>query len=139
MNLEDQDNILEMAKELGYAIQQDQRFASYIQAKEKNDTDEELQKLIEDFSVVRTKLNAESMKEQRDDDIINSLDKEVTDMYQKIMANKNMHAYSVAKSEMDELVRIISTIVELSANGMDPQAAVASGCSPSDCAGCAGC
>ena len=40
---------ISMARELGKLIQADPRYDAYIKAKETNDKDEELQKLINDF------------------------------------------------------------------------------------------
>ena len=46
-------DIIEAARNLGAAIQQDERYKKYIEAKKANDADEELQELIGEFNLAR--------------------------------------------------------------------------------------
>ena len=56
------DQILDMARELGYAIQQDERFIRTQLAQAAADEDEELQGLIGEFNLKRIAPNAEKTK-----------------------------------------------------------------------------
>ena len=47
------EQILEMAKELGHAIQQDERFIRYAKARLANDSDKDLQAAIGNFNIIR--------------------------------------------------------------------------------------
>ncbi len=131
--------VIELTRELGKAIQADERYSNYIRARVANDNDAELQSMIEEFNRGRTLLNNEVSKAQRDEEKIESLKNSVGELYSNIMANENMTAYNDAKSEMDNLLRQITTIISMSANGEDPETCDMNyGCS-GNCASCGGC
>lgn len=134
------DDILDMAKELGYAIQQDDRFIRTQLAQAAADEDEALQGLIGEFNLKRIAVNNETTKDEqdKDPDKIKRLDTELREVYAQLMANPHMAAYQKAKEELDGLVRQIGTIITLAAQGQDPEDAPTGGCS-GNCAGCSGC
>ena len=132
------DQIVEMAKELGYAIQQDERFIRTQMAQAASDEDEALQEMIGEFNLKRIALNSESAKEDKDEEKLGRLDGEIREVYARLMANEHMAAYSAAKSELDRLVRQIATIVTISAQGEDPENIPEEGCG-GNCASCGGC
>ena len=80
-------DIIEMTRELGKAIQQDERYVAYTLAKTANDNDAELQTLINDFDKKRTSLNEELSKEDKNTDMIKALDEDIKDVYSRIMSN----------------------------------------------------
>ena len=127
-----------MTKDLAYAIQKDERFLAMMEAKEKNDSDEQLQQMIGDFNVVRLNLSNESKKENSDK--LEELENEVNEMYSKIMQNPSMQNYSLAKRDFDEVFTKIGNIINYAASGVDPEVAMnEGGCSPDGCEGCSGC
>jgi cell fate (sporulation/competence/biofilm development) regulator YlbF (YheA/YmcA/DUF963 family) len=137
---------IKVARELGKAIQKDERYAAYHETKNKNDADEGLQALIGEFNLVRQKLGMESNKQGdvRDENLITSLNQEAQDAYTKIMDNENMKAFTAAKNAMDELIRDVSTIISLCCDGenpdtcdYNPQPPPVSGCASGG--GCSGC
>ena len=101
---------ISMARELGKLIQADERYAAYFKAKETNDKDSELQKLISDFTMKRYE------------------------------PNPNMMAFNAAKNAMDGMLAEINNIITASANGEDPETCPSqpAGCSGS-CSTCGGC
>lgn len=134
------DNLIEMAKEMGEAIQMDQRFIRTQMAQAAADEDEALQGLIGEFNLKRLAVNNEYSKEDKDDAKIRELDMELREIYSRLMENENMKAYQTAKAELDEVLNRINRILTLSAQGEDPQKADVelSGCS-GNCSSCAGC
>lgn len=134
------DNLIEMAKEMGEAIQMDQRFIRTQMAQAAADEDEALQGLIGEFNLKRLAVNNEYGKEDKDDAKIRELDMELREIYGRLMENENMKAYQAAKAELDEVLNRINRILTLSAQGEDPQKADVelSGCS-GNCSSCAGC
>ena len=86
-------DIMEMTRELGKALQADDRYIAYNLAKQVNDNDAELQQQINDFDRMRNELNAELCKENKDTDKIKELDEGIKDNYKKIMSNKNRLAH----------------------------------------------
>ena len=133
-------DIIEMTRELGKMIQADKRYSDYVAAKEKNDKDAELQKLIADFEAKRYELNMEMSKTDKDTDKLKELDGVIKNIYGEIMVNPNMAAFNVAKNEMDGLLNEINNVIIASANGEDPMTCPSkpTGCSGS-CSSCGGC
>ncbi len=133
------DNVVEMARELGHALQQDERYTRYLNATLENDKDEVLQDLIGRFNTLRVDINREISKSEKDQARIAQLDSEFKGTYQLIMERPGMVEYNAAKTELDSLVQFLSQIIVGSANGQDPDGIQqVSGCSGS-CSSCAGC
>ncbi len=132
-------DVIKMTRELGKAIQQDDRYTAYMLAKQANDNDKELQELIETFNVKRTELTKAMSSENKDTDLIKNLDTEIKDLYAKIMSNKNMVVFSGAQSALEALINDVNQIISMCANGEDPDTCeVSHGCSGS-CSTCGGC
>lgn len=133
-------DVIEMTRELGKALQQDDRYTAYMLAKQVNDNDKELQDNIARFEELRSELGSAMSAENTDDDKLQSLDKELKETYQKIMQNQNMIVFTAAQKSLESLVTNMNQIITLCANGEDPDTCQPpqSGCSGS-CASCAGC
>ena len=132
--------IIEQARALGAAIQADERYINYNKIAAENDQDPEIQNKIGEFNMKRSRLNEEMRKEDKDADILTTLDKEIRELYDEIVALPKMVAYYAAKEELDKLVQSVNYIVTGSANGEDPATMpeTAPTCSGS-CATCGGC
>ncbi|MCR4766830.1 MAG: YlbF family regulator [Saccharofermentans sp.] len=132
--------IIEQARALGAAIQADERYINYNKIAAENDQDPEIQNKIGEFNMKRSQLNEEMRKEDKDADILTTLDKEIRELYDEIVALPKMVAYYAAKEELDKLVQSVNYIVTGSANGEDPATMpeTAPTCSGS-CATCGGC
>ena len=134
--------LLAMARELGKEIQKSEAYQALIEAKSKNDADQELQDLIGEFNLKRIAINTQiNDNKKHDEDEMRRLDSELKEVYQKILHNENMAAYNEAKNAMDDIMNQISTILMYSVNGEDPETCPSkqdTGCSGS-CATCSGC
>lgn len=132
-------DIIEMARELGKALQNDDRYIAYSLAKQVNDEDKELQEQIESFEKMRYDLSMELTKENKDTDKIKELDENIKATYNSIMSNKNMIVFTAAQNSLESLVANIQQIITMSANGEDPATCEPStGCTGS-CSTCGGC
>lgn len=132
-------DIIKMTRELGKAIQQDERYTAYMSAKEANDKDTELQQLIGDFNLKRMNINAEMSGGEENSDRLKKLNEELKEIYSKIMANENMAAFNTAQSALEQLISDVNQIISMCANGEDPDTCqISHGCSGS-CATCGGC
>lgn len=133
-------DVIEKARELGKLIQADERYSAYMNAKEQNDKDPELQKLINEFTAKRYELNMEMSKTDKNADRLKELDGVIKNLYGEIMVNPNMAEFNVAKNAMDGMLNEINNIITASANGEDPETCPSkpTGCSGS-CASCGGC
>lgn len=133
------DNVIKMTRELGKAIQQDDRYIAYNLAKQANDNDEELQKLIGEFNLKRMNLNQEISSENKDPDRVKAIDDEIKSIYAQIMSNKNMVVFTAAQNALEQLISDVNQIISMCANGEDPDTCeVSHGCSGS-CSTCGGC
>ena len=135
--------VLEMARELGAAIQADKRFIDTLAAKEANDNDKDLQAEIGEFNLARMNLNVEMGKneEEKDSAKISKMNDSIKEQYEKIMSNPLMTAFSDAKDGMDQMINEVNIIIEGSLNGENPYEIDPSeekGCSGS-CSSCNGC
>ena len=128
-----------MTRELGKAIQQDERYTAYVLAKEANDKDNELQESIEKFNTLRMELNTAMSAENKDTDKIKELDGSIKETYAKIMGNPNMVIFNGAQNALESLINDINQIIAMCANGEDPDTCeIQHGCSGS-CESCGGC
>lgn len=134
--------VIQAARELGKAIQSDQRYKDYIAAKDANDNDEGLQQLIGEFTLKRENLQLEANKsdESRDDEKVRKMNRELQDCYEKVMGNPNMANFAIVKNAMDNLLQEVQNIIALSCEGEDPETCEykVRGCT-SDCSACGGC
>lgn len=135
-------DIIELTRQLGKAIQEDERYADYNIAKERNDADEELQNLIGEFNLLRQNLAMEQSKPEAEqsEEKIAELNAKMQTAYNTIMTNENMADYTMAKAAMDKLMNQVNTILTHALNGDDPMtcATEAPTCSGS-CSTCGGC
>lgn len=134
------DRIIDMARDLGDAIQKDDRYIQTMSAQRAADEDKELQNLIGEFNLKRIALNNEMQKENKKDAKIDALSTEVRDVYDKIMNNEAMKQYNTVKPELDHLVNAVARIITLASQGEDPYSINESdgGCS-GNCSACGGC
>jgi cell fate (sporulation/competence/biofilm development) regulator YlbF (YheA/YmcA/DUF963 family) len=133
-------NIIKMTRELGKAIQATPEYKRIVAAKAANDADVELQNLIEIFNMTRIKLSTAMQAEEKDEQLLAKLDKELKDTYTAVMGNKNMLEFNDAKQDIDRLMNQINTILTACVNGEDPDTCDAEpqSCGGS-CSGCSGC
>lgn len=128
-----------MTRELGRAIQNDDRYIAYNLAKQVNDEDKELNEDIDRFSGLRSELTKAMSAEDKNTDLIKQLDEDIKSTYQKIMSNKNMIVFQGAQKALEDLVTNINQIITMCANGEDPDTCQPStGCTGS-CSTCGGC
>ncbi|MBP0979038.1 MAG: YlbF family regulator [Oscillospiraceae bacterium] len=135
-------DIIKMARDLGSEIQKQEIYLDMIRNQAKNDEDQGLQELIGEFNLKRMALNSQMSKEEteKDKDKIDNLDKEVRDLYQKIMNNNNMINYNKSRQALTALMADINKILSAAVTGQDPQTVSLeeTGCSGS-CSSCGGC
>ena len=132
-------DIIEMTRELGRALQNDDRYIAYSLAKQANDEDKELQELIDSFEKMRYDFTMELSKENKDTNRVKELDDSIKATYSKIMSNKNMIVFTAAQKSLESLVNNMQQIITMCANGEDPATCEpSSGCTGS-CATCGGC
>ncbi len=133
-------DIIELTRELGKALQSDQRYVNMRLAQQQSDEDESLQQLIGEFNLKRMAINNEAQKEDRSEETLKRLNEELRTVYANIMQNEHMIQYNDAKTEFDALLQRVTGIIGLCADGEDPETCDydAASCG-GDCSSCAGC
>ena len=76
--------VIEMARELGKKIQQEESYIALMNAQKAVEEDDELQEKIAEFNMKRYELTQEITKADRDDKKIEELDKAVHELYHKL-------------------------------------------------------
>lgn len=135
-------DVVEMTRQLGAAIQLDERYVAFINAKKKNEDDMALNALIGKLNLVQMNYQNESGKETPDEKKLEGFDDEFRKLYAEIMVNDNMKAYEAARGELDSLMNYIVNLLSLCANGEDPATCEVKtddeNCA-GDCSSCGGC
>ncbi len=133
-------DIIELTRELGKALQSDQRYLNMRLAQQQSDEDEALQQLIGEFNLKRMAINNEAQKEDRSEETLQRLNQELRQVYAQIMQNEHMGKYNDAKTEFDALLQRVTGIIGLCADGEDPETCDynAASCG-GDCSSCGGC
>ena len=85
-------DVITLARELGRAIQQEESYKKLHEVQAQADADAELQALIGEFNLKRMNINQEASKKDRDQEKLTTLNKEMREVYSKIMSNENMRA-----------------------------------------------
>ena len=133
-------DIIELARELGKKLQKEDIYLKYQLAKQAADEDEELQKMINEFGFKREEISEETStsESEQDSEKIQKLNREMRKVYAKIMTNERMIKYNDTKDEFDILMKRITTIIQESSEGEDPETADYIPCT-GNCSACGGC
>ena len=139
-NLNEMD-IIELARELGKKLQKEDAYLKYQLAKQAADEDKELQKMIDEFGLKREEISEETSKSEseQDPEKIQNLNREMRKVYARIMTNERMINYNDTKDEFDAIMQRITTIIQKSSEGEDPETADYSASCSGSCATCGGC
>lgn len=131
-------DIIELTRQLGAAIQQTEEYKRFMAAKEKNDADEQLQKQIGDFNLLKMQLDAEHEKESKDEAKILEINEQIVALYNEIVSGEAMSEYNAAYEAYRTLTDKISNILLMCENGEDPATCEPSSCT-GNCSSCGGC
>ena len=131
--------IIEMAREMGKVIQQSDEYKALMEARTASDNDEELQKQIGEFNLVRMKMEIESGKPEPDQNKINELNEQLMSIYTQVMESENMVAFNKAKDVVDHLMNHVTAILTAAVNGEDPDTYDPDAACTGDCCYCGGC
>ena len=133
-------DIIELTRELGKKLQKEDIYLKFQLAKQAADEDAELQKMINEFGLKREEISEETSKNENEQDSerIQKLNREKRKVYAKIMTNERMINYNDTKDEFDVLMKRITTIIQESSEGENPETAEYIPCTGS-CATCGGC
>lgn len=136
-------DIIKLTRELGAAIQQDERYIRFTNARQANEQDAELNELMAQLQMVQMNYQMEASKETPDSAKMQEYEEKFNETYSKFMENEHMKAYDEARAEVDAMMNYIMQILGLCVNGADPET-----CEPQEehhhdcggeCSSCSGC
>jgi len=133
-------DIIELTREVGKKLQKEDIYLKFQLAKQAADEDAELQKMINEFGLKREEISEETSKNEseQDSEKIQKLNREMRKVYAKIMTNERMINYNDTKDEFDILMKRITTIIQESSEGENPETADYIPCT-GNCSACGGC
>ena len=136
-------DIIKATRELGKAIQADERYLAFQEAQKANENDIELNGLIGKLNLIQLSYQNESQKEEPDTKKLEGYDSEFREIYGQIMLNENMRNYEEAKGNVDEMMNYVIQLLTLCVNGEDPETtepkAADESASTGSCSTCGGC
>ncbi len=134
-------DVIAIARELGKQLQKEDAYIKYSLARQAADEDQELQKLIAEFSALRMEISEDAQKtdEERDIEAAKKHAEDMRKVYAKIMTNEHMMAYNDAKDGFDVIMNRITAIIQKSSDGENPETADYSPECSGSCATCGGC
>lgn len=113
-------SVIAKTRELGAVIQQDERYARFLQARQNNERDDDLNGLIGKLNLIQMSYQNEAAKDEPDQAKMEGYDKEFREVYAQVMQNPNMIAYEAAKAEVDAMMNEVMQLLTLCVNGEDP-------------------
>ncbi|MDO4406269.1 MAG: YlbF family regulator [Eubacteriales bacterium] len=113
--------VMEAARILGASIQEDPRFAAYQDAQAIVADDEQVKELSDNLQTLQDQFNAEAVKEQPDEKLLNDLQEQGSAMYQTIYQTPAMTRMMDAKEGMDAMMNEVMNFLYLVIGGADPK------------------
>jgi len=135
-------NIEQLTRELGAALQLCPEYVRFVAAKEENEADEALQENLRELDLVRMQYRREAAKGD-DPAAMEDCDRRFKALYDEVIKNGHMQDYQLAGSGLDKLIKRVVGILQGCVQGEDPGSyePEESGCGGqgSGCGGCKGC
>ncbi len=113
-------DVISLARELGAAIQKDERYLAFAKAKAANEEDKALAELISKIQLVQMNYQMEASKEEPDAEKMAQFEAEFNALYEQFTQNENVQAFDEARAEVDAMMNYIMQILGLCVNGADP-------------------
>ena len=126
------EEVIRLTRELGKAIQKNEKYLNYVEARKANDADEELTSLMSKINLIQASYQQEASREDASEDKMKAYDEEFRQVYSQIMMNKTMQNFEAVRKELDDMMNYLTGILALCVNGQDPDT-----CEPAP-AGCSG-
>ena len=114
-------DIIKLTRELGKAIQADERYAKVVAAREVNEKDDELNELIGRMQLTHMSYQHEASKEDANEQKLTAYEEEFMGLREKILNNQNMINYEKARMDIDEMMNYIVAILTECIKGEDPE------------------
>ena len=125
--------IFELAAELGRKLKEDPRIQRLDAARAVYEAEERIVNLSMEYAVQQQALQQESVKEERDEALIETLSARVEEIYNEIVAMPAYEELEAAQNEVTELMNSVNNTINAQMMGEEPD-----GCTH-NCSTCGGC
>lgn len=127
--------VMDLAEALGQAIEEDEAFVQYRQAKEQYDQDEPLQQLISEYNLKKMAVmnHMSGNSSEADDTKLKQLQDELHAAYDDVVRNPVMAAFMQAQEQMEKMVSDVYGVINFHVTGEQPGSCTGS------CSTCGGC
>lgn len=113
-------DVIEITRQLGAAIQQDERYLAFHEARKANEADTDLNDLINKIQLIHMSYQHEAAKDDANEEKLQAYDKEFSEIYSAVMANENMQKYEAARKAVDDMMNYLTQILAMCVQGEDP-------------------
>ena len=124
------DAIMELARR----VRADKRYQEFLETAEAYSKDPDIERLVTEFNVQQEALTAEYAKPEKDQHLIDEIQKRINDLYDQVTSNSNYSNYVRAKDESDAFVKMVLGEFEFFLTGQRPCSHDCASCS-SNCGG----
>jgi len=132
-------DLIEMARELGRALQQDERYRRAAADADVVNTSDELREMVGEYEELRGQMEVLAAADSsKNAELIKEIDGQMNRQFEAINAHPLMAQYEVSRHELEHLVNYVLRIVTGAANGEDPDEIGEEACTGS-CSTCGGC
>lgn len=113
-------DVIEITRQLGAALQQDERYKTFMEAKEAADNDANAALMMSQIEAIRSQYQNEASKPVPNQNTLQALDQSFQKIYQELSGNETIQRANAAGQELDKLMNYIMQILSLCINGEDP-------------------
>ncbi len=128
-----QNEIMELAAQLGRIIKEDERMKRFDEAKKAYTENAALQKNLVEYEVQQKALQGEITKPERDTVFIDIIQKRIDELYKIITADPDFIRLNETQAEVNEFMNAVNATITANITGEKP-----SSCTH-NCSSCGGC
>ena len=134
----DMNDILEMAQNLGQAIADSEEMKVFHEMEKTFYEDEEAQRVMNEYEAERAKMTVKAKETGMTPESLKLFQSEMKKSMDKLMANKTVKEYLEAKSNFNDIIKKVNSIISFCIQGEEQELASEGGCS-GNCGSCGGC
>lgn len=130
--------ILDMAQNLGKAIAESEETKTFREMEKIFYEDETAQELMKDYEAERANLTVKAKEMEMTPENLKFFQEEMKKSMDKLMSNKTVREYLEAKSNFNDIITKVNSIISFCIQGEEQELATEGGCS-GNCSSCGGC
>lgn len=130
--------ILELAQQLGQKIADSEEIKVFHEMEKIYYEDEEAQRVMQQYEAERAAMTVKAKETGMTPESLQLFQQEMKKSMDKLMANATVREYLEAKSNFNDIVKKVNSIIAYCIQGEDQELAAEGGCS-GNCSSCGGC